>query len=163
MTKSVAALAILLFFTSASCDTVEKGPAKEPLQQPSGWMLMLKSGGMPGTTQIHVRLHPSGHLVITENDGRATSGDSVVEFSAKVPPADVQEIYERTWKILKEFRFPEEPDQLNDGTFISLGLHANGRGLSANFHVAQAGCEIPDVARVMALINKHLPKERQVY
>ena len=114
------------------------------------------AGGQPSGS------NPTAQSVKEEDLGKLP-GDPVTKLDANLSAKDVQEIYEQALAALRGFHFPEKYNEIQDGTSLTLQLSAYGRGLMAFYHIGQTSEEIPEVARVLALINKHLPKEHQVY
>ena len=159
MKKNAAALALLLLCSVAACGQALKSAAAPP----SEWTLSLKSGGAPWVKRFEVGLNQSGKLAVTEHDPAKSPGDPVTKLSVNLPAGDVREIYEQAWRALREFSFPDNPDEVADGTSLTLLLSANGRSLEADYHLGHIETEAPEVARLLALINKHLPEEHQVY
>lgn len=159
MKKITVALTSILF-----CVAVAHGQAGvTPGEQPAEWSLKLKTGGAPWEKKFEVELNQSGNLTVTEQDPEKTPNDSVTKLKANLPTKDARDIYEQTLRALHGFRFPEKDAKIQDGTTLTIKLSANGRGLTAFYRVGVTEEEIPEVARVLTLINKHLPKEHQVY
>jgi hypothetical protein len=159
MKKTTAALTFIVFCIVLTHGQVSVVPDKQPAE----WSLSLKTGGAPWEKRFEVELNQSGNLTVTEQDPGKTPNDPVTKLKADLSTKDAQEIYEQTLKALLGFRFPDKDAKIQDGTTLTLNLSANGRGLMAVYHVGMTEEEIPEVARVLALINKHLPKEHQVY
>jgi hypothetical protein len=164
MTKSTAALVVLLCSAAVSCGKADNASPKDPLEPPPMWEVSLNTGGFFGA-KFDIDLYQTGTLEVVRQDAKESSTDSVVSrsFSTKLSPADTREIYERARTILKEFRFLESNPQLNDGTRITLEISSYDRRLKASYRVGQAEKEVPDVVALIALINKHLPVEFRAY
>jgi hypothetical protein len=159
MKKTTAALTFIVFCIVLAHGQVSVVPGKQPAE----WSLSLKTGGAPWEKKFEVELNQSGNLTVTEQDPEKTPNDPVTKLKANLSTKDAQEIYEQTLRALLGFRFPDTDAKIQDGTTLTLKLSANGRGLMAFYHVGMTEEEIPEVARVLTLINKHLPKEHQVY
>src|ERR1044071_7787142 len=109
MKRSIAALALLLF-----CSFVAYGQAqKSTSAPPSEWTLSLKSGGAPWEKRFEVELDQTGKLALTENNSDKLPGDPVTKLNVNLPAGVVREIYEQAWLALREFRFPDKPDELH--------------------------------------------------
>jgi hypothetical protein len=159
MKKITTALAFILF-----CIVLAHGQVRvAPTAQPAEWLLSLKTGGAPWEKKFEVELNQAGSLTVTEQDPNKTPKGPVTKLKADLSTKDAQEIYEQALRALLQFRFPEEDAKIRDGTSLSLTLSANDRALTAFYHVGTTQEEIPEVAKVLTLINQHLPKEHQVY
>ena len=159
MKKSTVALTLILL-----CSGLAHGQVNVVSNnQPAEWSLALKTGGAPWEKKFEVELNQSGNLAVTEHNPDKTPNDPVTRLKANLSTKDAREIYEQALKALLGFRFPARMPDIRDGTILTLQLSGNGRGLMATYHIAIAEEEIPEVAKVLALINKHLPKEHQVY
>ena len=91
-------------------------------------------------------------------------GETRAKLTVSLPAKDAQEIYEHALKAFREFRFPEERIERNDGTNLTLRLMTYDRTLEMQFfHIGRPEEESPEVAKVLSLINKRLPQEHQVY
>ena len=160
MKKTLAALALIVI-----CSVMSNGQAKNPApKQPAEWSLSLKTGGAPWEKKFEVALNQAGSLLVTEEDPRKMPNDTTSKLTIKLPAKDAQEIYEHTLKAFREFRFAADKVERADGTNLTLQLSANGRVLIMQFfHIGQTEEESVEVASVLSLVNKHLPKEHQVY
>lgn len=160
MKKITAALALIIF-----CSTLLHGQINSPLpKQPAEWSLSLKTGGAPWEKKFEVELNHAGQLTIVEQNPDKMPGDITSKFTVNLTAKAAQEIYEQTLKAFREFRFLEKPNETRDGTDLRLQLSAYGRALVMQFfNIGQTEGELPNVGKVLSLINKHLPREHHVY
>ena len=78
---------------------------------------------------------------------------------------DLEEIHKQAVLVLSE-PVPnprKKDDETIDGTWINLELATHGRSVARGYHVALIQEEVPVLAKLLELINKHVPKEHQVY
>ena len=160
MTKTTVALVITVTF----CPALLHGQIKQSdSRQPAEWSFSLKTGGVPWSKKFEVELNHAGKLSMTEQNPDKMPGDITSKFTVDLSAKDAQEIYEQTLKAFREFRFLEKPET-RDGTNLTLRLSAYGRVLVMQlFNIGLMDEESPEVAKVLSLINKHLPRDHQVY
>jgi hypothetical protein len=129
-------------------------------KQPAEWSLRLETGGAPFEKKFEVELNQSGNLVVKEQSPDGAPGNITRNLSR----GDTQEIYTQVLRAFHEFRFAEEDVTRHDGTNLTMRLKAFDRVLVMQFfHMGRAEEESPEVAKVLSLINKHLPQEHWVY
>lgn len=128
------------------------------------WSLSLKTGGAPWEKSFDVELSQAGSLVVAEQNPEKMPAETRSKLAVSIPVKDAQEIFEHALRAFREFRFPEERVERNDGTNLTLRLTTYDRMLEMRFlHIGQPEEESQAVAKVLSLINRHLPQEHQVY
>ena len=155
MKQAIAVIALLVALLSTSSGSTG-------LSQPNEWLLSLTSGGAPWEKQFKVELDHTGLLSATEEDRSRLPKDPITIMTVQLSDKDVKEIYAQTLRALFSTP-PKRPYEIADGTMINVKLTAPGRASMRGFHVGVAEEEAPQVAKLFALINKHLPKEHPVY
>jgi hypothetical protein len=140
----------------------------------SDWFLFLKAEGVPWDKKFEVTLDQTGSLNVTVQDPEHKRATTPAKIAVKLSAKDAQEIYDQALKAFHEFRFPEE---VADGTTLTLRLTTrytsyqvparSPQSLSApatlSMQMFQVGQQdIPEVAKLLALLNKHLAKD-QIY
>jgi hypothetical protein len=133
--------------------------------QSSEWFLKLKSGGAPGEKKFTVDLNQAGLLSVVEEDPIKLPKDPVTELTVNLTSKDLEEIYKQAVLVLSE-PVPnprKKDDETIDGTWINLELATHGRSVARGYHVALIQEEVPVLAKLLELINKHVPKDHQVY
>jgi len=133
-------------------------------KQPAEWSLSLKTDGAPWTKKFEVKLNQTGALVVAEENPEKMPGPTMSKVTVNLSAKDVQGTYDQALKAFRDFRFAEEAVERADGTNLTLRLSSNGRVLVMQFfHLGNPEDESPEVAKLLSLINKHLPKEHQIY
>jgi len=124
----------------------------------------VNSGGAPWTRQFNVELNRAGLLEVTEVPAKLPKmpNDPVTKLSFQLSATEVKEIYNQALRALFS-RAAKRPYEIADGTVINVKLVAPGRVSMRGFHVGVTEEEAPQVAKLFALINKHLPKEQHVH
>ncbi|HEX8651565.1 MAG TPA: hypothetical protein VF708_12055 [Pyrinomonadaceae bacterium] len=154
---------ILAIVTLCSVSVFGQTQSSNP-KAPDEWEMYLNTGGAPWEKQFQVRLDQSGQLTVIEQDPRRSSGPATKTFPVKISEGEAQEIYGLTLEALRKFHFAERHYEAFDGTNLVIGLRIYDTTLEGSFfhlmYVEEAGSEI---ARIVSLINKHLPKEHLVY
>jgi hypothetical protein len=160
MKKTTSALALIVI-----CSLVLHGQGKAPAsKQPVEWSFSLNTGGAPWYKKFNVELSQIGNLVVIEDDPEQMPNPTISKVTIKPSVKDAQDIYEQTLKAFREFRSKEKKEERADGTNLLLQLSANGRVQVMQFsHISQIEEESMEAAKVLVLINKHLPKDHQVY
>lgn len=133
-------------------------------KQPAEWSLWLETGGAPFEKKFEVELNHSGKLLVKEQDPGGAPDNRISNITRNLSQQDAHEIYTQALRAFREFRFAEEDVKRHDGTNLTLRLKAFDRVLVMQFfHMGQTEEESLEVAKVLSLINKHLPQEHQVY
>ena len=130
--------------------------------QPAQWSLSVTCGGAPFEKKFKVELNQTGLLSVIEEDPARLPNDTITKLTAKLPAKDLQEIYQRTLLVFERLG-GQEKNEVVDGSWINVELVTGGRTLARGYHVGQTEEEAPEVAKLFALINKHLPKEHHIY
>ncbi len=142
------------------CVLVSQGhTTNDEPQQPAEWILSIKSWGAPWEKKFDVQLDQSGSLSFVEEDSLQLPKDPVTKLTRKISEKDLGQIYQQALLSMQNLRTKD----LADGTWITLKLTDDRKVMTASYHVGQLQEEAPEVAKLFALINKHLPKEHQVY
>lgn len=132
--------------------------------QRTEWTLFLKTGGAPWEKKFELTLDNTGALTLTEDDSSKMPEPTTSKVVLKLPTNDTQAIYEQALKAIREFQFPKKTQELADGTNLTLQLTVHRRALTIQiWHLGLTEEELPEVAKLLVLLNKHLPKEHQVY
>jgi hypothetical protein len=146
---------VMLLFNAAGTQTKRESPE---------WSLFLKTFGAPWDKKFEVTLNHTGALSVTSDDPAKMPATITSKVDVKLSTNDVREIYEQALTAFREFQLRKEEEEHADGTNLTLTLTANRRTLSMQVsHLATVEDEIPEVGKLLALLNKHLPKEHQVY
>jgi hypothetical protein len=126
------------------------------------WTLLLKTSGAPWETKFEVSLDHTGALSVIENDaGQIPASTSKLALS--LSPSDTQAVYEQVLKAFREFQLTKDTE-VRDGTDLTMSLTVKKRTLTMQvFNFGQAEEDLPEVAKVFALLNKHIPKEHHIY
>lgn len=143
---------VLLLFNAASA------------QKKSEWTLLVKTGGAPWEKKFEVTLSHTGALSVTEDDPHKMPATTITKLAVNLSPSDTQAVYEQALKALREFEFPKDTEYRPDGTNLTVSLTVQRRTLS--MQVSNLGIieeEIPEVGKLLTLLNKHMPKERPIY
>jgi hypothetical protein len=158
--KAVVAVGLTLL-----CSAMTYSQTSTPAtKQPTGWSLYLKTEGAPWTKKFEVELTQTGILLVTETDPQRLPKETTSKLMVNLAQKDAQEIYEQALTAFRQFRFAEEDKQRTDGTNLTLRLVCNGQALVMQFfHIGRAEDESADVAKMLALIDKHLAAEHQIY
>lgn len=160
MKKFAFALALILW---CSFTTPTTSRAVVPVQRPD-WNLVLKTGGAPFEKKFEVTLNHTGALNVTVHDPTTVPPNKVSKFSFNLSTDDAQQVYEQALKAFREFQFPRETEIRPDGTNLTLQLRAHQRTLTMEiFHLGVLQDELPEVARLLVLLNKHMPKDQEIY
>ncbi len=154
-------LASLIFIIS--CAVLLNGQSVTTNER-AGWSLSLKTGGAPWEKSFEVELSHDGKLRVTEQSPEKMPAETRSKLAVSIPPKDAQEIFDHALRAFREFRFPDERVERNDGTNLTLRLTTYNRMLEIRFlHIGHPEEESQAVAKVLSLINRRLPQEHQVY
>lgn len=152
MNRSLVVLTlVLLLFTAARA-------------QHSEWTLLLETRGAPGEKKFQVTLTNTGALSVIENDPVKMPASTISKLAVNLSPSDTQAVYEQALKAFREFQFPNDTEKLLDGTNLKMSLTVQKRQVT--MQVANIGIvadELPEVGKVLALLNKHIPEEHHIY
>lgn len=158
MKKLLASIAFLIFCTALL------NAQSAAFVRRAEWSLSLKTGGAPWEKSFEVELSQAGNLAVSEHNPEKMPAETRSKLSRVIPAEDAQEIFEHALRAFREFRFPEERVERHDGTNLTLRLTAYDRALEMRFmRIGRPEEEIQAVAKVLSLINRHLPQEHQVY
>lgn len=151
---------LILITISHACviGQTNSGQAKPP----SEWSLSLKTGGAPWEKKFEVEVNQSGLLRVTEQDPVKIPKDPITKLTIQLPAGNAQEIYQQGLLAAQKVGVKER-DDFADGTWMTIKLVSDGKDLTASYHFGQVQEEAPNVAKLFALINKHLPTEHHVY
>ena len=139
--------------------TIQTASAQRP-----DWTLYVKTGGAPGEKKFEVTFNHKGALSVTSDDPTKMPGPTISKLAVNLSPSDTQAVYEQALKALREFEFPKVTEELYDGTNLTVSLTVHRRTLSIQvFHLSILADDVPEVAKLLALLNKHLPKEDHIY
>ena len=157
MKQAITGLLILVF-----CVLVSQGQTTNKESKPPGqWLLSIKSGGAPWTKAFDVELDQFGYLLVMEEDPAKMPDNPVTRLRRKLPAKDVKQIYEQAVRSVQTGTNSNK--HWTDGTWITVKLTSPGRARLAQSHLSVMEEEAPELAKLLALINKHLPTEHQVY
>jgi hypothetical protein len=136
-------------------------PNAASAQRPE-WSLLLKTGGAPWEMKFEVTLDYTGALSVIENDsGKIPASTS--KLSVNLSPTDTQAVYEQALKAFREFELTKDTE-VPDGSDLTMTLTVKKRRLTMQvFNFSQAEEDLPEVAKLLALLNKHIPKEHHVF
>ena len=135
-----------------------------PIKPPKDWQLCLSLGGAPWEVRFRVRIDQTGELSVEKLDPKAKEAGFQAIFSGKLPPEDAGGIYEAAAKSLQSFRFPQQPNDLADGTSVAVGLTIYKRTVTMTFGGLQdARKASPEIARILDAINKRLPEKSKIW
>jgi predicted transcriptional regulator len=158
MKQALASLTILLF-----CLGVFHGQIVDPQSKPPAqWLLSIDSRGAPWEKKFQVEINQTGLLLFTEEDRAKIPKDPVTKLTIKLPAGSLHEIYQQALLAAQKVGVKER-DDFADGTWMTIKLTSDGNELVASYHLAQTEEEAPNVGKLLALINKHLPQEHHVY
>jgi hypothetical protein len=132
--------------------------------KPTEWSLYLKTTGAPWEKTFELTLDNTGALNLTEDEPRKMPAPTTSKVEVKLSTKDTQDVYEQTLKAIRAFEFPKKTMELADGTNLTLRLIVHRRAVTIQiWHLGVTDEELPEVAKLFALLNKHLPKEHHVY
>lgn len=157
MTKKMATLLMLVIVCAAPLSAYRQST------QLVEWLLTLNSGGTPWDKKFKVQLNQEGMLSVVEEDPNKIPNDPVTKLSAKLPNKDLQEIYDYALAVLTEPVRNLPNDKIYDGTVIKLELVTLRRSLARSYHLGVVEEEAPALAKLLELINKHVPKDHQIF
>jgi hypothetical protein len=133
---------------------------KEP-RPPAEWSLWIKSWGAPWEKKFEVQLDQSGSLEVVEEDKTRIPSDPITKLTRKIPANELRQIYAQA--LVSVQNAPKSNDKLRDGTWMTVKLTKPSEVMMVSFHIGLIQEEAPNVAKLLSLINKHLPAEHQVY
>ena len=158
MKQGLASLTILLF----CCGFFHAQTVNPESKPPAEWLLSIKSSGAPGEKKFEVVLNQTGLLSVREEDPIKIPNDPVTKLTIKVPAGNLHEIYQQALLAAQKVDFKER--EVVDGTWMTIKLSTTDRrNLAASYHFGHAEEEAPNIAKLLALINKHVPAEHHVY
>jgi len=128
---------------------------------PSEWSLWIKSWGAPWEKKFEVQLDQSGSLHVVEEDKTRIPNDPVTKLTRKIPAGELRQIYEQALNSAQNP--PKSHDEIRDGTWMSVKLTSGAKVTEVSFHIGVVQEQAPNIAKLLSLINKHLPAEHQVY
>ena len=128
------------------------------------WSLYLKTDGAPSEKKFELTLDNTGALSLTEDEPLKMPAETTSKIALKLLANDTQAIYDQALKAIREFQFPKKTEEIADGTNLTLRLIVHRRALTIQiWHLGITEEELPEVGKLLALLNKHLPKEHHVY
>lgn len=128
---------------------------------PAEWSLWIKSGGAPWEKKFEVQLDQSGSLDVVEEDKTKIPNDPITKLTRKIPATELRQIYAQA--LVSVQNPPKSNEELRDGTWMTVKLTSRTKVSMVSFHIGLLQEEAPNVAKLLSLINKHLPAEHQVY
>ena len=134
---------------------------KEPPRPPGEWSLWIKSWGAPWEKKFEVQLDQSGSLEVVEEDKTKIPNEPITKLTRKIPANELRQIYAQAWVSVQNA--PKSNEELRDGTWMTVKLTQPSQVTMVSFHIGLIQEEAPNVAKLLSLINKHLPAEHQVY
>ena len=155
MKHAIAVIAFVVLLLSTSSSSPAYG-------QPKEWALSVTSGGAPWEKRFVVEMNHTGLLSVAEEDRSKLPNDPRSKLTVQLSAKEVKEIYDQALRALFTTP-PRRPYEIADGTMIQVKLEAPGRASMRGFHVGVTEEEAPQVAKLFALINKHLPTEHHIY
>ncbi|HSE32592.1 MAG TPA: hypothetical protein VLA93_13550 [Pyrinomonadaceae bacterium] len=156
MKRAAAALLIFAFGVFVlHAQTSEQPPP------PAEWSLSIKSGGAPWEKKFEVQLDQSGSLQVVEEDKSRLPNEPITKLARKIPVNDLKQIYAQAWVSVQNA--PKSNEELRDGTWMTVKLTSGAKATVISFHIGLIQEEAPYVAKLLSLINKHLPAEHQLY
>ena len=127
------------------------------------WTLLLKTRGAPWETKFEVTLNHTGALSVIEDDSLKSPASTISKLAVNLPASDTQAVYEQALKAFREFELTKDTE-VRDGTDLTMTLTVKKRILTMQvFNFGRAEEDLPEVAKLFALLNKHIPKEHHIY
>ena len=156
MKRAITALLILAFVVLGLHAKTNEQP-----RPPAEWSLWIKSWGAPWEKKFEVQLDQAGSLEVVEEDKSKIPNDPITKLTRKIPANELRQIYAQA--LVSVQNPPKSNEQLRDGTWMTVKLTSPAKVSMVSFHIGLIQEEAPNVARLLSLINKHLPPEHQVY
>jgi len=154
----LAATALLIFAFGVLALHAQTSEQPRP---PAEWSLWIKSGGAPWEKKFEVQLDQSGSLDVVEEDKTKIPNDPITKLTRKIPANELRQIYEQALTSVQNP--PKSNEELRDGTWMTVKLTSRTKVSMVSFHIGLLQEEAPNVAKLLSLINKHLPAEHQIY
>jgi hypothetical protein len=128
---------------------------------PDEWSLWFNSWGAQWEKKFEVLLDQSGSLDVVEEDSSKLPNNTITKLKRKIPPNDLKQIYAQALVAVQDL--PKSGDEVRDGSWMRLKLTSGAKVTTVSFHTGVLQEQAPDYAKLLSLINKHLPEEHHVY
>jgi uncharacterized membrane protein len=131
--------------------------------QPPEWTLVVETRGAPWEAKFQVTLNHTGALSVIEDDPIKKPASTISKLAVNLSPGDIQAAYEQALKAFREFQLTKDTE-VRDGTDLTMSLTVKKRRLTMQvFNFGLAEEDLPEVAKLLTLLNKYLPEEHHIY